>query len=305
MEDVTDTVFRRVVACCGRPDVFFTEFIHTDFVLASRGRRPGVTPRLVFSPDERPLIAQIWGNDPARCSRASRRLAAMGFDGIDLNMGCPVRKIRARGACSGLIRHPSLAAELIAAAKESGLPVSVKTRTGYDRHETDTWIAHLLRQNLDALTVHGRYAEQESDGEADWSEIGRAAAIARELGVATAVIGNGDIARREEIEDKSVRYGLDGVMVGRGIFRDPFLFATDGRSGRFAAASADEKISLLLVHLRLFREVWASTRNYEILKKFYKVYLTGFAGADRLRDRLNETHDYDAAERVIAEFEDR
>ena len=304
MEDVTDTVFRRIVARCGRPDLFFTEFIHADVVLAPRGNRPGVTPRLVFSPDERPLIAQIWGNDPARVARASHRLAAMGFDGIDLNMGCPVRKIRTRGACSGLIRRPSLVVELIAAAKEAGLPVSVKTRTGYDRHETDYWIGHLLRQNLDALTVHGRYAEQESDGEADWSQIGRAAAIARDLGVATAVLGNGDVASHEEIDEKSRRFGLDGVMVGRGIFRDPYLFATDDRSGRFPEAPAEEKVSLLLAHVRLYRDVWGSTRNYEILKKFYKVYLSGFADADELRDRLNETHDYGAAERAVADFQD-
>ncbi len=302
MEDVTDTVFRRIVARCGRPDVFFTEFIHTDVVLARRGRRPGGTPRLVFTPEERPLIAQIWGNDPAACARASRRLADMGFDGIDLNMGCPARKIRSRGACSGLIRHPALAAELIAAAKEAGLPVSVKTRTGYDRHETDSWIGHLLRQRIDALTVHGRYAEQESEGEADWTEVARAAQIAREIGAQTAVIGNGDVMSREEIDDKSRRYALDGVMVGRGIFSDPYLFANHGRSGRFREAPAEEKIALLLAHVRLYRDVWGSTRNYEILKKFYKMYLSGFAGAGELRDRLNETHDYDAAERVLDDF---
>jgi tRNA-dihydrouridine synthase len=302
MEDVTDTVFRRVVAACGRPDVFFTEFIHTDIVLRRRGRRPGVTPRLVFTPEERPLVAQIWGTDPEQYSRAAVRLAAMGFDGIDINMGCPVRKVRRKGACSALIRTPALAAELIDATKDAGLPVSVKTRIGFDRPQTEEWIGHLLAQGLHALTVHGRYAEQESDEPADWDEIGRAADLRRAMGVETAILGNGDAGDRADIARKSARYGLDGAMVGRGVFSDPFVFSTDGRAGRFASLGADEKIDLLRKHVRLYREVWGETRNYEILKKFYKVYLAGFPGAEELRERLNETHDYDGAERVVTEW---
>ncbi|MFW5689692.1 MAG: tRNA dihydrouridine synthase [Spirochaetota bacterium] len=331
MEDVTDTVFRRIVARCGRPDVFFTEFIHTNIVLARRRRRPGVTPRLVYVSEERPLIAQIWGNDPVGYERAAARLVAMGFDGVDINMGCPVRKIRARGACSGLILQPSLAAELIAAAREgiergrrelatsahdtgndrdtaagdgaggaaARFPLSVKTRIGYSAPQTEEWIGHLLSCDLDALTIHGRYAEQESEGEADWNEIGRAAALARQMGVSTAILGNGDVSSRTEIREKSERYGLDGVMVGRGIFSDPYLFAAPGRAVAFADAEPAEKINLLLDHVRLYREVWGETRNYEILKKFYKIYLSGFPGAQTLRDRLNLTHDFDSAERVV------
>ncbi len=302
MEDVTDTVFRRIVGLCGRPDLFFTEFIHTDVVLAKRRGRPGVTPRLVYSPQELPLVAQIWGNDPSAYARAAKRLASMGFSGVDINMGCPVRKIRKKGACAGLIRRPALAAELIAAAKEGGLPVSVKTRTGYDRHDTERWVAHLLLQGIDALTVHGRYAEQESDEPANWNEIGRAAAIARELGVETAVVGNGDVTSRAEIAERCRAYGLDGVMVGRGVFVDPYLFAAGERAGTFPRADAAQKLDLLHAHLRLYRDVWGATRNYEILKKFYKIYLTGFPAAESLRARLNATHDYEAAEAVIADF---
>jgi tRNA-dihydrouridine synthase len=215
-------------------------------------------------------------------------------------MGCPVRKIRKKGACSALIRTPPLASRLIAAAKEGGLPVSVKTRIGFERPQTREWIGHLLDQGIDAITIHGRVAVQESDGNADWDEIARAAEVRREMGVATAVLGNGDVTSRSAIGDLCARYDLDGVMVGRGVFADPYLFATDGRAGRFAQAPPSEKIALLLRHLRLYREVWGETRNYEILKKFYKIYLVGFAGADELRDRLNETGDYAAAERVIA-----
>ncbi|MFW5849709.1 MAG: tRNA dihydrouridine synthase [Spirochaetota bacterium] len=304
MEDVTDTVFRRIIAGCGRPDVFFTEFIHTDVVLAPRRNRPGVTPRLVFTPEERPLIVQIWGTDPEAYRRAAGRLAEMGFDGIDINMGCPVRKIRKKGACSALILQPKLAAELIAAAREGarGLPVGVKTRIGYAAPRTEQWIGHLLEQRLDALTVHGRCAEQESEGPVDWDEIARAAAIGRDLGVDTAVLGNGDVTSRAEIRERSKRYGLDGVMVGRGVFADPYVFSANGRAGRFGSAPAHEKVELLLRHLRLYRSVWGDTRNYEILKKFYKVYVAGFPGAEELRSELNATHDYDAAERVVADL---
>lgn len=302
MEDVTDTVFRRIVAMCGRPDVFFTEFVHTDIVLAPRGNRPGVTPRLVFTPEERPLVAQIWGTDPGAFAASSVRLAQMGFDGVDINMGCPVRKIRKKGACSALIRTPSLAAELIHAAREGGLPVSVKTRIGYDRPQTEAWVGHLVAQRPDAIILHGRYAEQESEEPADWDEIGRAAVVVRAHGDGTAFLGNGDIASREEGDRLCERYGLDGVMVGRGIFADPYLFATDGRAGCFAAADATAKATLLLRHLRLYREAWGETRNYEILKKFYKIYLIGFEGADELRDLLNATHDYDGGERVVDEW---
>ena len=301
MEDVTDTAFRRLIARIGRPDVFFTEFIHTTVVLARRAFRPGVTPRLAFSDEERPLVAQIWGNDPEQYARASARLAGLGFDGIDINMGCPVRKIRKKGACSALILQPALAAELIAAAKGGGLPVSVKTRIGFGRVSTEEWIGFLLEQGLDALTVHGRTAAQDDSVPADWDEIGRSARLAREMGARTAVLGNGDIMSRLEVREKCERYGLDGAMVGRGIFSNPHLFA--GGPG-FGELTACAKLDLLVDHVTLHRDVWSGTRNYEILKKFYKVYLRGFPAADAIRDELNRTHDYEAALRVVESWYD-
>ena len=304
MEDVTDTVFRRIIASCGPPDVFFTEFIHTEIVLENRGDRPGVTPRLEHTDAERPLIAQLWGTEPEEFACAAARVAGMGFDGVDINMGCPVRKIRRKGACAALINDPALAAEIIAATKTGLLPVSVKTRIGYEHSRVDEWIGFLLTQELDALTVHGRTALQESDGPVDWDALSRVAALAHGMGVRTAILGNGDVGSRDEIDRRCAETGLDGVLVGRGVFADPFLFATDGRAGRFAAAPADEKVDLLLRHLRLYRAFWGDTRNYEILKKFYKIYLVGFDEAEELRDRLNHTRDYDQAEAVISSWSD-
>lgn len=302
MEDVTDTVFRRIVARCGRPDVFFTEFIHTDIVLARRPDRPGLTPRLRFTDEERPLIAQIWGTDPEHYRAAAARLREMGFDGIDINMGCPVRKIRRKGACAALILNPTRAAELIDAAKSAGLPVSVKTRIGFSKVQTDEWLGHLLAQGIDALTVHGRTALQESEGEADWSQVARAVALRDTIGASTRILGNGDVGSAGQLAEYPRRFGTDGVMVGRGVFGDPFIFSTSGRAGRFPTAPAGERVALLLDHVRLYRSTWGEERNYEILKKFYKVYVDGFSGAASLRDALYATHDYDGAEAAVEEW---
>jgi nifR3 family TIM-barrel protein len=296
MEDVTDTVFRRLLARWGRPDIMFTEFIHTDIVLGKR-RWPGLTPRLQYTAEERPLVAQIWGNDPQAYARAAHRIRELGFDGIDINMGCPVRKIRKKGACSGLILQPALAAELIAAAKSAGLPVSVKTRIGYEKVATETWCGHLLEQGVAALTVHGRTALQESEGASDWTEIGRAAAIARAVSPSTAVLGNGDVTSRAEIAKLAEEFDLDGVMIGRGIFSDPFLFRSDGK--QFDQTSREERITLLSEHLAAYEAHWAETRNFEIIKKFFKIYLSGDPVLEQLREELNETHDYESARTVI------
>ena len=301
MEDVTDTVFRRLIIRWGRPDIVFTEFIHAGLVVEPRGKRPGLTPRLIHSPTEKPIAAQIWGNDPEQYARASLRLRDLGFDAIDINMGCPVPKIRRSGACSALIRNPLLAGELIDAAKTGGLPVSVKTRIGYDRVETEEWVGHLLCQGIDALTLHGRTAMQESEGPVQWEEIARAARIARAMRVDTAVLGNGDVMSRDEIDSRCARYALDGVLVGRGVFSDPFLFAIDPARTGFAGLSDSDKVAMLCEHVALYREVWGATRNYEILKKFYKIYLQGFADPT-LRDELNRTHDYASAESVIGRW---
>ena len=307
MEDVTDTVFRRIVSRCGRPDVFFTEFIHTDVVLAPRGNRPGVTPRLRFTEEERPIVAQIWGTDPEQHRRAAIRIKELGFDGIDLNMGCPVRKIKKKGAGAALIGRPELAAELIAATRMAGLPVSVKTRIGLDEIRTEEWIGHLLAQNLDAIAIHGRTADEESEGPGrarpvHWNEIERAVRLRDSAGVSTLIIGNGDVVSPEEIERRAAAHDLDGVMVGRGVLSDPYLFNTEGRAGRFPGAPAEEKIDLLSAHIGLYQEVWGEERNYEILKKFFKVYLAGLPGADSLRDSLNDTHDYAAAYSAIDQW---
>jgi len=299
MEDVTDTVFRRIVARCGRPDVFFTEFTNTDG-MCSEGR-DAVIHRLQFTEEERPIVAQIWGNNPEHYLRASRDLSSMGFDGIDINMGCPVKKIVKNGHCSALIENKPLVQELIAAAKEGAgeIPVSVKTRLGFRRLETEHWAQFLLEQNPAVLTMHGRIAKEMSDFPANWEEIGKVVKLRDEMGSETLIIGNGDVESLEDIELKARSYGVDGAMVGRGIFHNIFLFDPD-RSG--TEVPPPERIALLLDHLHLYRATWGSDKNFEVMKKFVKVYVTGFQGAAKLRGHLMEASDYAQIDEILADW---
>lgn len=300
MEDVTDSVFRRVVARAGRPDLFFTEFTGAD-ALFTRARR-SVGKRLQFTEEERPIIAQIWGNDPENYRRAAGLVREMGFDGLDINMGCPMKKIVRKGHCSALIENPSLARELILAAMEGAgaMPVSVKTRIGLHSVKTVEWCGFLLELGPAALTVHGRTSAEQSEGRADWEEVARVVALRDEMGRSTRIIGNGDVRSYAEADEKCERYGVDGVMVGRGIFENLFVFRKDGRS--YAALSASEKVGYFRRHMELYHETWGERRNYEVLKKFVKTYIREFDRAPDLVDAIMQTHAYDEAEELLDRF---
>ncbi len=309
MENVTDTVFRRIVRQCGSPHVFFTEFTRVEQVAAYPRR--GLPWRMRFrEEEERPLVVQIWGTNPELYHRSAAIIADLGYDGVDINMGCPVLKIRNKGSCSGLIVNPSLAAEIVQATREGarsggqGIPVSVKTRIGYDRPATEDWIGFLLQQQIDLLTVHGRTAYQESEGPVAYDEIARAVRLRDAVAPRTRILANGDI--RSVVDGMRVisLTGADGVMIGRGIFADPFLFShLNGRARNYNDLSADEKIGLMRRHILLHQDSWAGERNYDVLKRFYKIYLVGFDGAAELRERLNQTADYSSALREIEHFE--
>lgn len=304
MEDVTDTVFRRVVLSAGAPDLLVTEFTSTDG-LCTAGR-PRVIGRLRFTPPERPLVAQIWGNDPERYRRVARELREMEFDGVDINMGCPVKKVVARGSCSALIKNPSLAAELIAAAKEGTggtIPVSVKTRIGVSHPEPEEWLGFLLSQGLAALTVHGRTAAQQSEGLADWSAVARAVKLRDAAGLPTRIVGNGDVRTREDFLRRARESGVDGVMVGRGIFENLFLFrAVRGDPGEheFARLAAAEKVAWFQRHIDLHEQTWGAAARFDTLKKFAKTYLRSFEGASKLVDAIMHTRKHAAAREVLS-----
>ena len=307
MEEVTDTVFRRIMREVGPPDLFFTEFICTDGLYTAG--RPRVIGRLRFTSDEHPLIAQIWGNRPDRSLRAAAEVREMGFDGIDLNMGCPVRKVVKRGACGGLIETPSLAAELIAATREGAgtLPVSVKTRIGISHSRAEEWIGFLLCQGLSALTVHGRTVAQQSEGLADWGAVALAVRLRNALGVPTRIVGNGDVKSPEQFLHRARETGADGIMVGRGIFENIFLFRAirqamaDGQAqgSEFSLLAPPEKIDFLRLHLRRHRDTWGAGNSFHTLKKFARTYLRAFEGAGALVNGVLRSNTHEAAIAVL------
>ncbi|WP_372847014.1 tRNA dihydrouridine synthase [Pontiella sp.] len=296
MEDVTDTVLRELLLGLADPGalhVVMTEFVSTDGLLHPKARKR-VAHRLRVTDEERKLlkeknvkiVAQIWGNTPENYQRVIQEISEeMEFDGIDINMGCPVPKVVRRGCCSGLIGNPSLAKEIIRAAQEaSALPVSVKTRIGLKSVATEEWIGQLLETKPAALTIHGRTQKQMSDGRADWGEIAKAARLRDQQGLKLPILGNGDVQSLKEARTKCAEFGLDGAMIGRGIFGNPWLFTEEQR-----VRTKEEKLALLWRHTELFDRVWGSSKNFHLLRHYYSIYSKGFPGAAELRARLMQT----------------
>ncbi|PID32454.1 tRNA-dihydrouridine synthase [Candidatus Saccharibacteria bacterium] len=303
MDDVTDSVFRQVVAACAPPDVFFTEFVNVDG-LQSPGR-PKLLKKLRFTPQESPLVAQLWGREPDNYRQTARQIADgtfarelglpsdVNFAGIDINMGCPVKVVVNNGCGSGHIRDRAKAEAIIRAVQEGAdgrLPVSVKTRVGFNTVDM-SWIEWLLGQNLDVLTVHGRTRKQMSAVPADWELIGRARQLRDALKVNTLIIGNGDVASRKHGLALAARYGLDGVMIGRGIFSDPFVFAANSP---WAQYDSQQKAALFRRHIELFAETWQGReRPVQTLNKFCKVYINDFDDAKHWREQLMQAQSTD------------
>lgn len=301
MEDVTDVVFRHVIAEAGRPDVFFTEFTNSVSYCHPDGR-DSVRGRLTFTEDEQPLVAHIWGDEPRYFREMSIGMAEAGFAGIDINMGCPVPNVAGKGKGSGLIQRPEVAAELIEAAKAGGLPVSVKTRLGYSRlDEWREWIAHLLRQDIVNLSIHLRTKKEMSKYDAHWELIPEIKKMRDEIAPDTLLTINGDIMDREMGLKLIEETGVDGVMIGRGVFKNPFAFEKEAREH-----SSEEMLDLLRLHLDLFDTYGVEAgRAFKPLRRFFKIYVRGMRGASELRQKLMETVTTDEVRVLLDEFEDR
>lgn len=294
MDDVTDTAFRQVVADTAPPDLFFTEFASVDG-LQSPGRS-NVMQKLKFTEREHPLIAQIWGLRPENFYKSAQEIAQMGFDGIDLNMGCPTPTVTKKGACSALINTPTLAAEIIAATKEGAgdLPVSVKTRIGFKQIITEEWCGFLLQQGIAALTIHGRTAKEMSKVPPHWDEAAKVVDIRNDMKIKTYIVGNGDILSRADGVTKAKQYKLDGVMIGRGIFKNPWVFGqTD------YLYNEQERLKLFYNHIELFEQAWGADKNPATLKKFAKMYINGFEGASDIRSEAMMSKDLAGLRKVV------
>jgi len=312
MEDVTDTVFRELVmstAAPGKLQLLFTEFTSVDGICHPSGRN-AVLHRFLVNRSEATLlkdnniklIAQIWGNDPEKFFKAAEFIAReYCFDGLDINMGCPVGKVIKQNTCSALIDHPELALEIIEATiKGSGMPVSVKTRTGTHSHQTERWIGQLLGSDLSAITLHARTQKMLSIYPAEWEQVSLAVKVKQVMKDEVKIIGNGDVNSYNAGLKLMERSGADGVMIGRGIFANPWFFSEDD-----SHRSVMEKISLLEKHIRLFQETWNNSRNFSILKRFFKIYIHGFEGAATLRASLMDTRFSEDALDIIKEFRNR
>ena len=285
MDDVTDTVFRQIVAKHAPADLMMTEFANADGY-CSEGK-PAIMKRLEYNPKEGPVVAQIWGIEPKNYQTMATDMAGLGFVGVGINMGCPIKDMIKKGACSAMIQNPELANAVIAATKKGTkgkIPVSVKTRIGFNKIDTQAWIGNLLEQKLDALIIHGRTRKEMSKVPAHWDEVKKAVELRDQISPQTIVVGNGDVMSRKQGEELAEQTGVDGIMIGRGIFHDFFVFRRDG-----SAHQPLELFKILKEHISLYEKQWGSERSYEPLKKFYKVYINGFDGASKIRSELMET----------------
>ncbi|HET6747378.1 MAG TPA: tRNA-dihydrouridine synthase family protein [Candidatus Saccharimonadales bacterium] len=338
MEAITDVVFRHVVAHAAKPDLFFTEFTNASSFCSPAGVH-STRGRLAFTNDEHPMVAQIWGSKPDEFRRMAIGLKEMGFKGIDINMGCPDKSVIKAGAGSGLIRTPELAVELIAAAKEAGLPVSVKTRLGYSNtDEWKPWLTHILKQDIVNLTIHLRTRKEMSKVDAHYELIPEIKQLRDEIAPQTLLTINGDIRDRAHGMELVKEYGIDGIMIGRGIFANPYAFETTAVSvqtpvtqsdrdvtrgrpnamGRPQAAhrvqvstdtavveqrthSKEDLLNLLLLHLDLFDKYSKELepRRFEPLKRFFKIYVRDFPGASELREKLMHTKSTDEVRALL------
>lgn len=298
MEDVTDVVFRHVVKEAGAPDVFFTEFTNSDSYCHPDGKE-SVRGRLVFTEDEQPMVAHIWGDKPEFFREMSLGLAEMGFKGVDINMGCPVPNVAGRGKGSGLILRPEVASELIEAAKAGGLPVSVKTRIGYaEIAELEDWITHLLKQDIANLSVHLRTRNEMSKVDAHWDLIPQIMEIRDRIAPQTLITINGDIPDRQTGLKLAEQYGVDGIMIGRGIFKNPYAFEKEPKDH-----SPQELLGLLEMQLDL-QDHYAEMvpRSIVGLHRFFKIYVKGFPGASDLRVKLMGTKSTDEVREILGAF---
>lgn len=290
MADVTDIAFRTMIAKYGKPDVMWTEFVSADG-LCSAGRE--VLKRdLEFTDIERPIVAQLFTSTPDNMRQAAALCRELGFDGIDINMGCPDKSIEKQGAGAAHIKDWKTAQKVIRAAQEGArdIPVSVKTRIGFNSITYKEWIPKILEMNVPVLTVHLRTRKEMSKVDAHWELMEDIVKLVREKtgsieNGGTLILGNGDIKSVKEGKEKARKAGANGAMIGRGIFGTPWFFNEEEfEKGK----SVEERLKILVEHTKLYEEKLGDIKSFAIMKKHYKAYVNGFDGAKELRMELME-----------------
>ncbi len=299
MEDVTDVVFRKVIANAARPDVFFTEFTNSESFSHPQGLE-AIRGRLVYEKSEKPMVAHIWGDKPESFEKMAYQLKEMGFDGIDINMGCPAPNVFKHGRGSGLILRPDVAAELIHATKKAGLPVSVKTRLGHAKvDEYKTWLRHILKQDIANLSIHLRTKVEMSKADAHYELIPDILKIRDEVAPDTLITINGDIDDVKRGMELFNQTGVDGIMIGRGVFHNPFAFDKNHKK-----PTPLELINLFRLHLDLYdHHTTLEPSLKKPLQRFFKIYIRNIDGAHQLRIDLMDTKTTDDVRKLLDEFE--
>ena len=344
MADVTDAAFRRMFVRYSKNETSFsvipaeagiqsesindyvtwTEFVSADgLCLAPEEGRKRLLRAFDYIEAERPIVAQIFGSNPEHIERAVAIVRELGFDGVDINMGCPDRSVEKQKAGAALIKNPELAKEIILSAKRGAkgkdrvIPVSVKTRIGYNKDELEKWLPKILEAEPALVTIHARTRKEMSLVPARWERIKRAVEIRdevqKDLKEKTLIAGNGDVSSREDALLKIKESGADGAMVGRGIFGNPWFFSVSQRPGLKTqerpglneviglSPTTEEKLNALVEHTKLFEEL-CEYKNFSVMKKHYKAYCHGFDGAKELRIKLMEAESGEEVENLIKNF---
>jgi nifR3 family TIM-barrel protein len=315
MANVADSVFRKLIAKYGKPDIMWMEFVSADGLI-SAGRKKLLID-LVYSEKERPVVAQLFtGHPPAMCE-AAKIVAGLDFDGLDINMGCPDRSVEKQGGGAAMMKDRKAALEVLESAR-AGFdgPVSVKTRIGYNKVDLD-WIGLLLRQDLPALTVHLRTRKEMSDVPAHWELMPEIIKMRDKIQASipkkdrTLIIGNGDVESLADGVIKCKKYGCDGVMIGRGIFGKPWLFENI-KNEKVKSKNPKDRLKILLEHTKLFEKTYCSQpaggkskkrlKNFAVMKKHFKAYVSGWDGAKELRVKLMETDNYKEVKMAVDEY---
>lgn len=311
MADVTDAAFRRMIAkysaherkdgTIGGPDVMWTEFVAADGLMrATPEGKKKLLADLWYAEEERPIVAQLFSSNEEYMEKAAQLAAELGFDGVDLNMGCPSNTIERQGCGAAMIKDPQKARAVIRAAKRGAgdLPVSVKTRVGYNKNEIETWVPEILAEQPAVLTMHARTRKEMSKVPARWDLVKRVVEIRDELSPQTLIIGNGDVLSLDDAYEKIASSGADGAMLGRSIFGNPWLFHPEKD---LSNVSIQERLGVMIEHTKLFEEL-LHFKNFATMKKHYKAYVNGFEGAAQLRAELMEQNTAAEIEAVVHAF---
>lgn len=303
MADVTDAAFRQLFAKYGKPDVTWTEFVSADgLCLAPKEGRQKLMKSFEYTEAERPIVAQIFGSDPENMKKAAQIVQDLGFDGVDINMGCPDRGVEKQGSGAAMVKNKKLAQSVIRSVKEGAnkIPVSVKIRLGYNSDELEEWLPSLLETRPALITVHARTRKEMSKVPARWERIARAVEIRDEVQGdlpvedRTLIFGNGDIYSLDEAFARHTETNCDGVMIGRGIFGSPWFFSGE-------TPDLHRRLEILIEHAELFEKV-CDYKNFAVMKKHFKAYVEGFDGAKELRVKLMDTDSAEEVAEIVQDF---